>query len=54
LRQLDVPRWREITKRMEQKGQEMMKAKAGGGPPMAGPPRPQPQGVADMLKGGMQ
>jgi len=54
LRQLDVPRWREITKRMEQKGQEMMKAKAGGGPPMAGPPRPQPKGMGDMLKGGMQ
>ena len=50
LRQLDVPRWREIVTRMERKGKEMMKAKAGGGPPMPGLPRQVPKGVGDMMR----
>ena len=57
LRQLDVPRWREIVSRMEKKSQMALQAKGGmsrgGAPaPMKRPPmaNPIPKDMGDMLK----
>lgn len=50
LTQLQIPRSEEIIKRMEEKAKMAMQAKAGGGPPMPGPPRQMPRGVGEMLR----